>query len=560
MTGPEALGIIDRLLEQHQRGTLKTIQATIVLQVWNRGSYQEIGSELGYEPEYIKNVAAQLWRLLSELVGTKVCKGNLCSILEGYQRCLTITDWGEAIDVSLFYGRQRELETLEHWILASRCRWVGIFGWGGIGKTALSVKLARRLESQFEYVVWRSLQRAPTLEDLLAEILPIFTAGDEQITSRCPEPVAGSGVERSRIGAKSQASSVELLMQQLRQQRCLLVLDNVESILQQGSSRCAYLPGYEAYGEMFDRISDERHRSCLILTGREKPSGMRQQEGVNLPVRSIQLAGLSIASAQHILIDKGLESPTLDQEKLISYVGGNPLALKLVATSIQNLFSGNIMAFLTQGAGVFSNLEDLLTQQFDRLSPLQQQVMYWLAIDQQGVTPAKLKAKFSPAITFATLLEALETLKDRSAIETTERGLTQQPVIMEYVIDRFIQQIEREIIVGELDLSSTYALIEPQTQDYLREAQIQPILQPLVDRLLKHFTTRSSLEQQLSSIYNNLLHQPREIIGYAAENLLDIFDLLQTDLPDVPAHNTLIYSVDATRSQLSAMESFNSFA
>jgi hypothetical protein len=92
MTGQEALRIIDRLLEQHQRGTLKTIQAAIVLQVWNRGSYQAIGSELGYEPEYIKNVAAQLWRLLSELVGEKVCKGNLRSILESYQRCLTITD------------------------------------------------------------------------------------------------------------------------------------------------------------------------------------------------------------------------------------------------------------------------------------------------------------------------------------------------------------------------------------------------------------------------------------------------------------------------------------
>jgi hypothetical protein len=131
-------------------------------------------------------------------------------------------------------------------------------------------------------------------------------------------------------------------------------------------------------------------------------------------------------------------------------------------------------------------------------------------------------------------------------------------MIMEYITDRFIQEIEREIIVGELDLSSTHALIEPQTQNYLREVQIQRILQPLADRLLKHFTTRSSLEQQLSSIYNNLLHQPREITGYAAENLLDIFDLLQTDLPGVTAHNTLIYSVDATRSQLSAMESFNS--
>jgi NB-ARC domain len=390
MTGQEALKIIDRLLEQHQRGTLKTIQAAIVSQVWRGDSYQGIGRELGYEPEYIKQVASQLWKLLSEVVGQKVSKSNLCAIVQRYQASLTIANWGEAIDISHFYGRVSELDTLEQWILA-RCRLVGVFGWGGIGKTALSVKLARKLESQFEYVVWRSLQHAPTLKDLLDEILPILV-GERSLTDQNRE------------------SSLELLMELLREQRCLLVLDNVESILQQGDVRCGYLVGYEAYGELFDRICDEKHQSCIVLTGREKPHGMAQREGVNLPVRSIQLTGLSIFAAQNILIDKGLQSPILDQKHLIDYVGGNPLALKLVATTVQNLFGGDIQEFLDQGTGVFSNLQDLLAEQFDRFSPLQQQVMYWLAINREGVTPARLQAEFLPGISLATLLSALETL------------------------------------------------------------------------------------------------------------------------------------------------------
>jgi hypothetical protein len=68
MTGQEALRIIDRLLEQHQRRSLKTLQAAIVLQVLSRASYQSIGIELSYEPEYIKKAAAKLWKLLSEIV------------------------------------------------------------------------------------------------------------------------------------------------------------------------------------------------------------------------------------------------------------------------------------------------------------------------------------------------------------------------------------------------------------------------------------------------------------------------------------------------------------
>jgi WD40 repeat protein len=537
MIGQEALRIIDRLLDQHQRGSLKTIQAAIVSQVWKGDSYKTIAGELGYEPEYIKQAASHLWHLLSDVVGQKVSKSNLCSILERYQTSLTITNWGDAIDVSHFYGREANLETLRDWIVDCRCRVVGIFGWGGIGKTALSVKLARQLESQFEYVIWRSLRQAIDPKDLLDEILPIL------------------------VGAEVQESSIDLLMQQLRQKRCLLVFDNVESILQAGDRNGCYLAGYEGYGEIFQRVSDESHQSCLVITSREKPQGVTVREGAHLPVRSLQLSGLMVADAHHILIDKGLESPAIDRENLIDYVVGNPLALKLVVTTVQNLFGGDIQAFLAAGTGVFSNLQDLLAQQFDRFSPLQQQVMYWLAINREGVTPARLQAEFLPAITLPTLLAALETLHDRSSIETTGRGLTQQPVIMEYVTQRLIEQIEQEIITGELELFNTHALIEAHTQDYLRDAQIQLILQPLIDRLLTHFTTQTNLEQHLDRLLTTLRQQPNEIAGYAAGNLLNLFCHLNTNLQGYDfSHlsirqayllNTTLHDVNFTGSHIS---------
>ncbi len=544
-----------------------------------------------------------MWQLLSQIVGQKVSKSNLCSILQRYTTSLTITNWGDAIDVSHFYGRETNLQTLHDWIVDRRCRVVGIFGWGGIGKTALSVKLARQLESQFEYVIWRSLRQAIEPKDLLDEILPIL------------------------VGAEVQESSIDLLMQQLRQKRCLLVFDNVESILQAGDRNGCYLAGYEGYGEIFQRVSDESHQSCLVITSREKPNGMAVREGTHLPVRSLQLSGLIAADAHNILIDKGLESPAIDRENLIDYVFGNPLALKLVATTVQNLFGGDIQAFLAAGTGVFSNLQDLLTQQFDRFSPLQQQVMYWLAINWEGVTPARLQAEFLPAITLPTLLATLETLHDRSSIETTERGLTQQPVIMEYVTQRLIQQIEREIITGELELFNTHALIEAHTQDYLRDAQIQLILQPLIDRLLTHFTqagmvlppqpplergalapspckgegwggvkisalppadlcvhgmerlaltpspwkgegwggvkisATTQLEQHLYKILTKLRQQPNEIADYAAGNLLNLFCQLNTNLQGYDfSHlsirqayllNTTLHDVNFTGSNIS---------
>ncbi|HEY9667225.1 MAG TPA: hypothetical protein V6C91_10495, partial [Coleofasciculaceae cyanobacterium] len=274
-------------------------------------------------------------------------------------------------------------------------------------------------------------QQAPDLSTLLTEILPILS------------------------GSIETEASIHALMKQLRSKRCLLVLDNVESILQDGNRSGQYLPGYEPYRQLFDRICDEPHQSCLIITGRDKPGGLAVREGKNLPVRSLHLQGLSGADGEQILIAKGLEATELQRLALVKYFGGNPLALKLAATTIQSLFGGSIQAFLAQGRTVFSDLWDLLDQQFQRLSPLQQQIMYWLTIHREGVTPAKLQEELLPKVPWRELLEALESLQSRSLIEkvtptlveTADIGLTLQPVIMEYVTERFIQAIEQEALV-----------------------------------------------------------------------------------------------------------------
>jgi len=49
-----------------------------------------------------------------------------------------IADWGKAPDVTVFYGRNEELTTLEQWIVSDRCRVVALLGMGEIGKTACS--------------------------------------------------------------------------------------------------------------------------------------------------------------------------------------------------------------------------------------------------------------------------------------------------------------------------------------------------------------------------------------------------------------------------------------
>jgi hypothetical protein len=229
MTVEEALIILDAVLKQEH---LNDVQELVFCQAWEGQTYREIASGNDYEAEYIKLVGFQLWQLLSRSLGEKVTKSNIHSVLKRYSRRIYAgetrslsdiapnpkaavgvinnqnQDWGEAIDVSVFYGRTTELLQLEQWIVQERCRLVAILGMGGMGKTALSIKLAEQVQAHFEYVIWRSLLSAPLILDLLTDLLQFLSKGRE---TNKPETLDGR---------------ISRLMHYLRQHRCLLVLDN----------------------------------------------------------------------------------------------------------------------------------------------------------------------------------------------------------------------------------------------------------------------------------------------------------------------------------------------
>jgi hypothetical protein len=172
------------------------------------------------------------------------------------------------------------------------------------------------------------------------------------------------------------------------------------------------------------------------LTSREKPNGLTAKEGKNLPVRSLQLGGLGESEGEEILKAKGLFEVDGEFTKLIDLYSGNPLALKIVATTIHSLFDGDVAQFLEQGTIVFGDIEELLDQHFNRLSPLEQHVMYSLANNREWVTLPELLTEIVPKVYPGELLEALESLQKRSLIKRKSARFTQQHIIMEYMAKR----------------------------------------------------------------------------------------------------------------------------
>jgi WD40 repeat protein len=460
----------------------------------------------------------------------------------------TLTDWGEAIDVSIFYGRTEELAKLEQWIINDRCRLVALLGMGGIGKTTLSVKLAQQIQDNFEYVIWRSLHNAPPVVEILADLIKFLSNQEE---TDLPDNV-GSRVSR--------------LLHYLRQHRCLLVLDNAESILKAGASAGQYRAGYEGYAELLRRVGELPHSSCLVLTSREKPKEIAFLEGQTPPVRSLQLAGLNEVEGQKICEAKGCFSEAEDAWRyLIQCYAGNPLALKIVATNIQELFGGNITEFLGKCKAVFvGDLRELLDHQFNRLSELEKEIMYWLAIHREPVSLAELEEDIVSPRATKKLLETLESLGRRALIEKSSTNFTQQPVVMYSMTAQLIEQVSEEIWEVKFILFNSHYLLKAQAKDYIRDTQCNLIIQPVIDEIFLGFSlNRNDIKNKLNQVISILQTQFHEIPGYAAGNVINLLiqskinlrgydfsnlTVRQAFLRDVNLHNVNFANCDLAKS------------
>lgn len=343
-------------------------------------------------------------------------------------------DWEKAIDVTDFYGRVGELAILQRWIVEEKCRLVALLGMGGIGKTALSLKLAEKVSPNFEYLIWRSLSHAPAITEILSHLLQFL-----------------SPQSKNMVTVDEQ---IQVLIKFLEKHRCLVVLDGVEAILSSGNdgrqpAAGYYRQGYECYGDLFKRLGEECHQSCLLLTSREQPKELAFL--VEKKVRSLQLKGLPYANAQEIFkhTDKTVAPESFWQEVIQMYQG-NPLALKIAFTTIQELFDGNVAEFLCQNTAIFGSIRDLLNQQFERLSELEKEIMYWLAAEPETVSLQELQRNIQGNYSTSLLLESLESLKRRCLIETKFGYFTQQPVVKEYIKNRLLSgRIDSESNVSE---------------------------------------------------------------------------------------------------------------
>jgi WD40 repeat protein/transcriptional regulator with XRE-family HTH domain len=416
-------------------------------------------------------------------------------------------DWGEAPDVPALHDRRQEMAMLARWVDDERGRVVVVLGAGGIGKTALVARLAQERAPAFPIVYWRSLRNALPVEEWLAGAITSLSAAHI-------------------VPPEGREARLALVLELLRTQRALLVLDNLETVLEPEEPMVRYRPGYEGYGEVLQRLSASAHQGSIVLTSREQP--LRADHAA---VRSLHLGGLGVEDGRALLGRRNLVGDAASWKSLVERYGGNPLALGVVGETVAVVFGGDIAAFLAQEATVFGGIRQLLDEQITRLSPLEYAILLWLAVEREPVGFGMLVADLGSGVARGDAMEAVEALGRRSLLEHGSHGtFTLQPVVLEYATARLADRVCREVVADKPALLVSHALIKAQAKDYVRRSQERLIAQPLLAQLRAHLGGLEVVERRLPELLEAWRGRSVEDQGYGPGNVVNLLRLLRGDL------------------------------
>jgi hypothetical protein len=453
----EVINITDRLVFQSRHRHLNDLERSIVEGVCEGKTSVQVANNTKdppYTEGHINEVASKLWKDLSTFLGEKVTKKNFQSMVKRYHSSIVKSHNWKVGSISFcadtqknspaddlisdrtipsqylqdipplvpIYGRTDELILLKKWILEDRCRSIVLYGTSGIGKTALAKQLVEGIADNFETIVWQSLGCKRSLVEFIdRNLIPILNI------DRLSEPPLDL------------EARISLIIEYLREHRCLIIFDDVEEIFSSGELAGNYIDRYVEYGELFRRMRETNHQSCLVRISDEKPIDVESVEGNDRTIQTLLLGG-SAEVGREIFRAKGLVDEDSWKEVIESYAG-NPKYLEIVATSIKKSFGGKVSCICRlDRIFVTAQLKAILTRQIDRLSPLEREVMTAFASQSKAVSILEIVREIK--IDLPDGCDATESLMRRGLMDLTE---TDNGRLFE------VRSIDKQLIIQSLE-------------------------------------------------------------------------------------------------------------
>jgi hypothetical protein len=421
----QATTLVDQLIYEFNGEHLNDLERSIVEGVSEGKKYGEIAEELGWTSGHVTDAAAKLWQSLSQALGEKVSKKNIKAVIERHKSSATVSDGFVQIssvnvcsDITIntqrdpkiekidrttpkylldapallpFYGRTTELTQLQTYI-ENHSRLILIHAPSGTGKTALARQLIAQ-NPQYHTIVWQSLQcHRPLTEFLDRNITPNF-----------------SQILQPPLDLTQRLND---LIDQLTHQPSLIILDDLQEILWSQQLAGSYAPEYRQYQQLFDRLITAPHNSTIILLSQEIPRHL-QQLTVHPNYQILALTGLS-RDAHQIFQQHQITDPE-HWPQINAYYNGNPQALHIIATLINQFFGSSAAAFVqTQPLPIPDDYKQVLQQQLDRLTTKEKTVIHQIATGSVTITDLQKSLDLSPA----DIIDVLQSIDRRGLLQT----------------------------------------------------------------------------------------------------------------------------------------------
>jgi len=447
MSVTEILQFADDLVFAHQGKHLSDLQKLILQGVYQGKTYEEIADQSKWSESRVRNIASELWQLLSEELGEDIKKSNFCSTLErvyiesSQNICIgtnhnfkltsqvtnkeaqenDVSHKTQSIDHDLtlapqiinFYNRSTELEQLNNWLFKQNTRLISVLGLSGIGKTTLVKRFVDLNLDKFEVIIWRSLHFAKSLELLIDDLLNICKQESKETLD----------------------DKLTQLFDVLNKKTYLIIIDDVQNLFIKGELAGKYRPEYQNYQRFFTMITETQHQSQVILISQEQCTEMECLDESLYSLKCLKLSGLDDVAILQQMALKDEESWL----RLIKLYEGNPFYLKTIANSIKNIFDGYVSEFLSDSELIITkDMQGNLQLLFNKLSPTEKQIIFQMSNLKQPVSREELKANLKLSST--DFINGLESLQQRCLVTKTKGAQIRfklSPVFQEYVTNSY---------------------------------------------------------------------------------------------------------------------------
>jgi len=452
----ETLGFVDKLLFEKEKRHLNDLETKIIKGLLEGKTYPEIAKnarnsqeeENGYNANHIGEVSRKLYQLLSESLGETINKSNFGWRIESAINSkifdfgnMYVIECGDSSQISShknnndqeeeikskksyhdltfaptlinFFAREKELKILQDWLLNKNTKLVSVVGLKGVGKMHLVKKFVDLNKSEFEVIIWENFKYSQSLDLglLLDKFLQVF-------------------ISDIKVNIDDK---LKQLLTYLSQKKCLFIFDEFHHIFASGEFAGHYQSEYQNYQDFLKLIIKGEYKSKFILISDEQCDEMHCLNEQSNPVKCLELKGLESID---ILKNLGLKDSNYWLE-LIHLYEGNPTYLKDIAILIRDTYDGKVAEFIAEhNIIITSKMQETFTKIFNRLSPIEKQIILILSKLEKPMSRNELKSSLD--LSSMDFVKGLQSLQRRYLLTKIQEEVTLfrlSPVFQKFITD-----------------------------------------------------------------------------------------------------------------------------